>query len=229
MSTQDKSLIRLLVFPILFWITLGILPSTPKHDGVRQFISFFPLLGLWAGLGWYALIEKLSIHQKVKKGLVFFPLLVFPFSLWKEHPYYLSYYNTFIGGLPGAEKKGMELTYWLEPLWPEAIAYINHEAPEQSRIIIFPAWPEILRRYQQEGLLRKDLVISDYGKDPSDIIVACHRRSLVNETKYRETSGDFDLQKEGVSLVKIVKFIKPKRASGLKRSFPLDARPAKTN
>ena len=28
------------------------------------------------------------------------------------HPFGLSYYNLLIGGLPGAERLGLELTYW---------------------------------------------------------------------------------------------------------------------
>jgi len=42
--------------------------------------------------------------------------LVNIYNLVSFYPYYLSYFNTLIGGIKGAANKGFELTYWGEAM-----------------------------------------------------------------------------------------------------------------
>jgi len=53
--------LKILIFPVLFAITLNILLSTPKRAWKRLFKWFFVLSGIGAGLGFIALgIEALD-------------------------------------------------------------------------------------------------------------------------------------------------------------------------
>jgi len=104
---------------------LNSLPSTPKYTGVRLFQPVFPLLAIAAGLGigWaaravaarvratsgesVAAMPKIAAAAVVALGLTLQVRAVAEF-----HPFGMSYYNKLIGGLPGAERAGMEVTHW---------------------------------------------------------------------------------------------------------------------
>src|SRR5581483_1472399 len=68
----------------------------------------------WAlliGRGFAALWESVSGRRWVHGGLVAL-VLAQGYGVVAMHPLGLSYYNLLVGGLPGAERLGLELTYW---------------------------------------------------------------------------------------------------------------------
>jgi hypothetical protein len=85
---------------------------------------------------------------------------LFLLPAWRQNrqlrPYYLSYYNELIGGLPGAVRAGMEVTYWYDAMTPDFLRRVELELPEGATVL---GWPSVkyFRELQDLGLLRRDL------------------------------------------------------------------------
>jgi 4-amino-4-deoxy-L-arabinose transferase-like glycosyltransferase len=137
-------------FPLLLAGTIGfflILFSTkvPIYDGERLFLVAFPLVAILIGRGFADLWRQAGRRWRV--GLV--ALVVGQgFGVVMIHPFGLSYYNLLVGGLPGAELLGLELTYWGDavdgPLLDElatlakpgeTAALAPTLAPEQGKVV----------------------------------------------------------------------------------------------
>ena len=104
-------------FPLLLAGTIVVFlvifsTRVPVYDGERLFLHVFPA---WAHVDrprfWLALGPAVSpAVAAAPRSLVF--LLVQSHGVIALHPFGLSYYNGLVGGLPGAERLGLELTYW---------------------------------------------------------------------------------------------------------------------
>ncbi len=116
------------LFPLLIFSA----PSIPKYDGVRLFLIALPGLALLMGIGLQRLIDALAGWSgKVRLlrrpratawGVVAVGCLVAATSLVRTHPFQLSYYNLLIGGLKGAERAGLQITYLgevMDSFYPE--------------------------------------------------------------------------------------------------------------
>ncbi len=63
------------------------------------------------------------------------------------HPFGLSYYNLLVGGLPGAERLGLELTYWGDAVDRTAPRRAGEPGPRSARPPRSPRrWPRIKGR-----------------------------------------------------------------------------------
>lgn len=132
----------LIIGTILFILILFSWPGTPVYDGVRLFLMVFPLWAIWAGIGAKRLIGWLTgdnaetdaigvgirlLHFSPRVAVCIVGLFVAlqTAGLLFYHPFQLSYYNLFVGGLAGANKLGFETTYWgdsiREPLLAEGV------------------------------------------------------------------------------------------------------------
>src|SRR5262249_45396494 len=104
----------LLVGSILFFLLL-FSTRVPVYDGERLFLHVFPSWALLIGLGFGWLRERLSGSVWAGRGLIAVvaaqgigAVITFPFGL--------SYFNLLVGGLPGAERLGLEVTYWSDAI-----------------------------------------------------------------------------------------------------------------
>lgn len=111
---KKDHLAYLALVPFLVCMTAYMLPSTPKHDGIRLFSTSWPFIILLSTMGCRWLQEMISV--KYRTGMVIFITanLLALFQLIQYHPLQLSYYNTFIGGTKGADKNGFVVAYWTE-------------------------------------------------------------------------------------------------------------------
>lgn len=111
--TKDR-LAYIALVPFLLCMTAYMLPSTPKHDGIRLFSTAWPFIIL-LGVVACRRIESL-LPAKLKAGLLLsaFGIVAALFQLQQYHPLQLSYYNSFIGGTKGAERRGFVVAYWSE-------------------------------------------------------------------------------------------------------------------
>jgi 4-amino-4-deoxy-L-arabinose transferase-like glycosyltransferase len=107
-------------FPLLLagsilWFLGLFSTSIPVYDGERLFLLVFPLWALLIGRGfaaaWGWLGGRLRGRRWLQAGLLA-GLLAQASGVIALHPFGLSYYNLLVGGLPGAERLGLELTYW---------------------------------------------------------------------------------------------------------------------
>ena len=88
--------------------------SIPVYDGERLFLHVFPAWSLLIGLGFQALwnhYRSQAVRSSFRIVLAGF-LVVQGYGLVSMHPFGLSFYNGLVGGLAGAERLGLELTYW---------------------------------------------------------------------------------------------------------------------
>jgi 4-amino-4-deoxy-L-arabinose transferase-like glycosyltransferase len=153
----------------LNWLTLiavRMFPGLPVHDGVRLFAAAFPFLGILGGLGFAGLWARKGLIPRLGALLL---LLGSGSSLFWYFPQGLSYYNLLIGGLPGAARAGMEVTYYWDGLDREVVSFLKSGSPEETtRPILFSAAsPATLARWQRwEKIPGRVETISDFiGKE----------------------------------------------------------------
>lgn len=199
----------LLLFSAAVPVAAVMLPSAPTHDGVRMFVTALPFIaalgarGLWL-LG-AALARRLRRSGEVLvAALAGVAVLAQGLALAAIHPYELSYYNELVGGLRGAERRGMEVTYWMEALTPEVVADLERLLPVGARLHPVVGDPFYLRTLQAHGRLRADLEIVP-GPEARYLLVLS-RVSVLGTDTMRELADRpvlYRLEHDGVPLVRL--------------------------
>ena len=108
----------------------------PVYDGERLFLMAFPLWALLVGRG-FASAWTWSRRLRVRAALAAL-LLAQAYGVVALHPFQLSYYNALVGGLPGAERLGLELTYWGDAVDRGLLDRLVAEAPEGATAALAP-------------------------------------------------------------------------------------------
>lgn len=182
----------LFLFNAAFLLIAGLLPGAVLHDGMRQLLPILPFLVGISAYGFSALVRYLAergeratgfqgikhLREKVA-GVVFLLALVPPaLVLFVYHPYELSYYNRLVGGIRGAHRLGLEVTYFMEAFTPDFLSFLNDRLPPHA--VINASFSNfMLAYYQKENRLRHDIVITD-GED-FDYFILLNRRTTVSE------------------------------------------------
>jgi hypothetical protein len=125
-------------------------------------------------------------------------------DLYLCHPFQLSFYNRFVGGVRGAYQRGLELTYSMEAFTPEFIDAINTRLPQNS--VINASFANFMfAHYQREGWLRADIAISN--DESPDYYILLNRRSVLSPRERSLMNGRtpfyFVEQLAGVPLVAV--------------------------
>jgi 4-amino-4-deoxy-L-arabinose transferase-like glycosyltransferase len=122
------------------------LPSAPMHDGIRLLLPLFPLYCVLAGTGIVAVGEwghalvapRLPAVEKRRDlvvALVMVALLAVPlFRTAQYHPHQLSYFNALVGGVEGAEERGLEVTNLKEVLSRDVLEDLAELMPGETAI-----------------------------------------------------------------------------------------------
>jgi len=119
-----------------------LLPWLPKYDGVRLFLPAFPFLAVLAGVGgarcwaWVAERSRARPRRALLVAVLFFLSQAGAYAL--IHPCELSYYNALVGGLWGAERLGLETTYWHDCVNPRLFAWLNRRCAMGDAVAFFP-------------------------------------------------------------------------------------------
>jgi len=111
------------------------LPGVPVYDGVRLFLMSFPLLLTLAGasLGrWYARFPRTAPAVLLLSGAIGLA------GIYRTHPCELSYYGEWIGGLRGASRLGMQLTYWGDSVTPDLLRRWSEAAGRRAAVRLVP-------------------------------------------------------------------------------------------
>ena len=137
-ASRDRTL--LLAGTVLFVLGFFALPGIPVYDGARLFLVASPLWAVLAGAGAGRLIERLSVRRppRAAAGVVAVVLACQAYGLIAAHPCQLSYYNLLIGGLPGADRCGMELSYWADGVTRRLLIDAADQTPEGATIDLAP-------------------------------------------------------------------------------------------
>jgi 4-amino-4-deoxy-L-arabinose transferase-like glycosyltransferase len=99
----------------------------PVYDGERLFLLVFPLWAILIGLGFDGAWLRAG-RRAWARGALLAALLGQGYGVVALHPFGLSYYNALVGGLPGAERLGLELTYWGDAIDPVLLGRLADEA-----------------------------------------------------------------------------------------------------
>ena len=137
-----------------FWVLMSVymLPSTPKYDGIRLFSSVWPFIVLMSILGCYWVQGLIKSQFKMGMSICLIGLLFAFCDIKTYHPYELSYYNIFIGGAKGAQDKGFMVTYWYDAFNKDFLRQMAKFVGTQ-KVGVY-SWPnqEIIRWNQVYGL-----------------------------------------------------------------------------
>tara|TARA_B100000686_G_scaffold320072_1_gene371377 strand:- start:10872 stop:12497 length:1626 start_codon:yes stop_codon:yes gene_type:complete len=204
----------LLVWQLVFFYAILTLPFTPNHDGVRLFLSVFPFLACFAGLGFNSVSKAISDRIQNSDLKFFNPknlsiitavLLLAPstFYLVRVHPFYLESFNMLAGGVSGGHKLGFETTYYLDTMTPKALKKIN-SLPKKARIGSINIPYRHLLFLKNHGLLRNDLNFASV--DNADFWLLIPREGSFSESiweLYELGNPTHSISFDGVSLFMI--------------------------
>jgi 4-amino-4-deoxy-L-arabinose transferase-like glycosyltransferase len=136
----------------------------PVYDGERLFLLVFPAWALLIGRGFGWLWYDFA-HDRRRRVLLAGLLLAQGYGTLALHPFGLSYYNALVGGLPGAVRLGLELTYWNDAVDQKLLDVLARRAEAGDTAALVPSL------YPGQGILTtnralwgRGLVLEDQEK-----------------------------------------------------------------
>ena len=138
----------------------------PVYDGERLFLLVFPLWAMLIGRGFAAAWAWAGGGLRVRACAAAVDSWR---SFWRRaygvvalHPFGLSYYNLLVGGLPGAERLGLELTYWGDAVDRVLLDRLAAAAaPNASAALVPTLYPGQGIMTTTRGLFRRGIVLQD--------------------------------------------------------------------
>lgn len=134
----------------------------PIYDGERLFLPVFPLWAVLIGRGLAWLWERWG-GRWTRMGLVAF-VVAQGHGVVVMHPFGLSYHNALVGGLPGAERLGLELTYWSDPIDGRLLAGLARVAGPGESAAVIPT----LHHIQPAASMTPDLLARQVSLRPQE-------------------------------------------------------------
>jgi 4-amino-4-deoxy-L-arabinose transferase-like glycosyltransferase len=167
-------------FPVLLVATVVaflVLFSTrvPVYDGERLFLHVFPAWSLLIGLGFGWLWNHPRAAGPRGRLVLGAFLIAQSYGLVALYPFGLSYYNGLVGGLPGAERLGLELTYWNDAVDQVLLDRLAGAAqPEASAALVPTLYPGQGILTTNRALARRGIVLADeqHGADAEWVILS---------------------------------------------------------
>jgi hypothetical protein len=159
-----------LVVPILFVI----FNRSTIYDNFRQYLFLLPPIFITGGIALEAFLKRIKWNPL---RVLILCALIAPgvYADINLHPYQYVYYNSFVGGVRGANH-WYELDYW-STSYREAALYINANAPKNAVIAVMNPVSDF------QDYARPDLTITILGNPrsnaPYNYIVANNRTDLV--------------------------------------------------
>jgi hypothetical protein len=221
MRKEHWSVALLFFFNVTFILALGLMPGAVLHDGVRQMLSALPFIAALAGVGFHTLLfwsvkfvrDRCAVthisrlETKVAGILVllvcFSPLL----DVYLCHPFELSFYNRFVGGVRGAYERGLETTYFMEAFTPNFLQSLNEKLPRNASVNASVA-NFMFTIYQKEGRLRPDIKFTD--DQNFNYYVLLNRRTVLGPRDRRLIAAPIkpflSIELAGVPLVTVFEF-----------------------
>ncbi len=133
----------------------------PVYDGERLFLHVFPAWSLLIGLGFGWLWNHARAGRRFRVVLTGF-LLLQSYGLVALYPFGLSYYNGLVGGLPGAERLGLELTYWNDAVDQVLLDQLARTAQPEDRAALVPTlYPGQGILTTNRALARRRIILAD--------------------------------------------------------------------
>jgi 4-amino-4-deoxy-L-arabinose transferase-like glycosyltransferase len=181
----------LLIGSILFFLAL-FSTNVPVYDGERLFLLIFPLWAMLIGLGFGAAWGWVRGHVRGRIGTwlgfgLLSALLAQAYGVVGFHPFGLSYYNLLVGGLPGAERLGLELTYWGDAVDRVLLDRLAREAkPDASAALAPTLYPGQGTMTTTRALVRRGIILQDESAVARADWVVVYRRTAYWSPQLRD-------------------------------------------
>src|SRR5262249_36473312 len=141
-------------------------------------LHVFPAWAMLIGLGFGWLWERLGRRRLARKGLAVL-LAAQGIGVVATHPFGLSYYNALVGGLPGAEWLGLEVTYWSDAVDGILLNQLARAARPDATAAMVPTLYQgqgILTTGFNRSLARRGIVLGDEASATrAEWVVVSHR------------------------------------------------------
>jgi hypothetical protein len=158
----------------------------PVYDGERLYLNVFPAWALLIGLGFDWLWNLPHAKRLLRAILVFF-LLAQAYGVVSLHPFGLSYYNGLVGGLRGAERLGLELTYWNDPVDQTLLNRLANMAQPGATAALVPSlYPGQGILTTNRALVRREIILQDTEAADRAEWVVLSRRTAYWRPEIRE-------------------------------------------
>jgi 4-amino-4-deoxy-L-arabinose transferase-like glycosyltransferase len=162
-SRRSDPLAVLLAATILVFLLI-FSTNIPVYDGERLFLHVFPAWSLLIGLGFSRLwhhYRSPAVRSPFRFVLAGF-LVVQGYGTATMHPFGLSFYNGLVGGLAGAERLGLELTYWNDAVDRVLLDRLAREGEHGSTAALVPTlYPRQGLATTNLALLRSGIILQD--------------------------------------------------------------------
>ena len=196
----------------------------PVYDGERLFLQVFPLWALLIGQGFAIAWLWADGRRRLRAGLVAF-VLAQGFGVVATHPFGLSYYNLLVGGLPGAKRLGLELTYWGDAVDRVLLDHLVREAhPDDPAALVPTLSPGQGAVSTTRAMIRLPVVLRDEDAARRARWVVVSRRTAYwrPEWQARLSQGRriFSRSRQGVWISGLWEFPSSKESEGPARESP---------
>lgn len=169
-----------LVGTIAFWL-LVFSTRVPVYDGERLYLPVFAFIALAIGrgfaCGWHWMGARAAWQRQLARAGLMVLLATQSAGIVTTFPFGLSYYNLLVGGLPGAERLGLELTYWGDTVDDELLEKLAQSADQGARAVLVPtlAPGQGLAKTIASQMRAEILLADQQGLDRSDWAVVYRR------------------------------------------------------
>ncbi|KMP11577.1 hypothetical protein UR09_02970 [Candidatus Nitromaritima sp. SCGC AAA799-A02] len=209
-SPPGENLDVFLLFNFLMMLILTLFKNIPLYDGVRLFLPAFPFAAGLAGSGLFFIsqsINKKNLKSIFCAGMTCLILVFSAVSIIRIHPFELSYFNRFIGGLPGAKEWGLEPTYWNDAFTISTARLMRDKYP--GKVFSKRSGVEVAFYYYKETGILGDTITQ--SKIDYDYYLLQHRLGWFEPKSwfyYLYLNPEHSIRREGVPLFEIYKSTK---------------------
>ena len=182
---KDDRFPWLLAATIVGWLAV-FSTRVPVYDGERLFLMAFPLWALLIGRG-FATTWAWSLGRARTRAALVVLLLAQGYGVVALHPFQLSYYNALVGGLPGAERLGLELTYWGDAIDRRLLDRLVTVVPQGARAALVPTlYPGQGLSVTSRAMAARSLILEDEDAAPAANWLVVSRRTAYWKDELRE-------------------------------------------
>jgi 4-amino-4-deoxy-L-arabinose transferase-like glycosyltransferase len=172
---RTRALVGTLLGVVAGWLTL-FSTRVPVYDGERLFLPIFPLLAIVIGLGFGACWDRAKARWS--RAALALLLAAQGAGVLLLHPFQLSYYNALIGGVKGAERLGLELTYWGDAIDERLLDQLVAAASPRDRCALAPTLaPQQGLTLTTPAMARREVILGDQDATAGSRWVVVFRRT----------------------------------------------------
>jgi hypothetical protein len=204
---------RRIVFLILNAVTTPLIFTWKSpYDGIRLFLAAVPFLAMLAAEG-IAFLQSLAGKRRGSGFRWLVPALVLAavvgqaYTCFRLHPFQLAHYSSLVGGIRGANRLGLETTYWCDGITPPFLKDLSTRLPEEANISTHALDSTPLEEYQMQGVVPESWRFDEPGSVHARIVQ--FRQGFFGPGEWAlVTSGNRPLLEnaiDGVPLVRVYK------------------------